>query len=126
MRFSPASRVLARLLSVDVEKCSIKLVELSNIEVTLSEISREAENVTFRADLLNKTTEDSIQLSWIVWPEAEEANSPSGTVSLDRSATEIVFDVPKSLLSEQRWFAAAIAAPFHTDAAQIARFPIEI
>ncbi len=126
VRFSPVSGKFKNLLAVDVEKCAIKLVELSNIKVTLSEIRRNADNVTYRADLMNETTEDSIQLSWMVWPEAETTSSPSGTITLDRFSSNIVFDVPKSLLTEQRWFAAAIAAPFHTDAAEIAKFPIEI
>ena len=73
---------------------------------------------------MNRTSEASITVVWLVWPYDDPAADVSGSIDLDRAARTVEFDVPEHILKEQRWFAVCIAKPFKTEAAAIERFPV--
>lgn len=123
VRFTATSGWLSRVFSLDVEECSIKLVELSNLKVSITEVARSAQDATFELRMHNQTSEDSIQVAWMVWPE-EDAESAHGITDLGRSEAKSTVVIALSTLRSQRWIAVAIARPFHTEAAHAAPFPL--
>jgi hypothetical protein len=123
VRFQPVSGGLIRVLSATIEQCSIKLVELSHIRASLSELSAGRVETVFEISLWNDTSESDIQLAWLVWPD-DELEAVNGVLNLNRTEARIRVAVPTPALRTQRWFAVAIAQPFHTEAAQIVRFPL--
>jgi hypothetical protein len=116
--------VTSRFASATIEKCSVKLVELRNIDVGLVETGRDNSFVTFEASFLNRTTESEIEISWMVWPEDDGADEVFDIVRLGARPVRQQIKISTPILSIQRWLAIAICRPFHTDAASITRFPI--
>jgi hypothetical protein len=125
VRFASTSNgVLSRLFGTTIETCSIKLVELSNLKVRLVERDRTDSSVRFDVALTNETSEEQIQVAWMVWPNDDGAEAVNDTIDLTRRTTNISFAVPSAVLREQRWFAVAITKPFTTEAAHASEFPL--
>lgn len=116
--------LLSGIFAPTVEKCAVKLVELKHIVTDLLETSRDGAAVTYAVTFRNETTEDRIQIAWMVWPEEADAELPHGVIWLNRDPARVEIEVPTPALATQRWLAAAIASPFHTDAASIVQFPL--
>lgn len=123
-RFRPTGNsALKELIHADVEKCNVKLNELKNIKLTLKEISRTSTHANYSATLLNETTEENIEIAWMLWPDHKSLANIYGFTHLDRESQTIEFSVPLGAMTETIWFAIAISKPFHTDGAAIERLP---
>jgi hypothetical protein len=125
VQFRSPARV-AGLFSVSptVETCSVKLLELENIDIELRQRPASGPMSDFDVTLTNRTSEENIQVSWMIWPEPEELSDLGGVVDLDRTPVSFLLSIKSMQLNTQRWIAIAITKPFTTDAAGIARLPI--
>ena len=110
--------------SIKLESCRVKLMELQNLKVDLELKAQDQDSVTFSMTVKNDSTEDAVQVTWLVWPEPEEAaDKASGSLELQRAPVTANLTLPRNIFYLPRWLAVAIAAPFETDGAQAAMFP---
>ncbi|MBV8048304.1 MAG: hypothetical protein JO171_14190 [Paludibacterium sp.] len=122
--FRSSGKGLFNRLPITIETCSIKLVELSNVKLTLSKVAESESALIFSAEACNQTTEADIQVAWMLWPNEGEGQEIWGLRTLGRRPQNFRFAVPKAILHDQKWLAVAITKPFHTEAAQVTRLPL--
>lgn len=118
--------LLSRLAprTVKVEKCKVKLMELENLDVALEPVDESGGEASFDMSITNRTSEPRVRVTWMVWPMPENHRfTCAGSVALDREPHSVRLSVPREILADERWVAVALTEPFHTDAAQAARFP---
>jgi hypothetical protein len=113
--------ILSGFATLEIEKCSVKLVEIRNIFVEVIRTQSNTSSVSFTAKIQNGTTEDEITVVWVVWPEDGGAENIYGILSLKREYVTIKFELPSNVLNSERWFGISIVSPFHTEAANIVR-----
>jgi hypothetical protein len=113
-------RTLFATIAGDIvlETCTVKLMELKNIQVVIKSAQRTSENdIIFEAEFLNQTTEENITVTWLLWPQPAPPDSVIGSIKLDRTAKHLQFTVPEKLFNVPRALAVALSEPFETDAA---------
>jgi hypothetical protein len=109
---------------IQIEECRVKLMELENIDVDLSFVRRKGDFVTFQAVVTNKSTEENVGISWIVWPRPEETHDQSaGVARIGRQSIDIEITLSRDIFYKERWLAIAVTEPFETDAAFAGLFP---
>lgn len=111
-------------LRVSLEQCSVRLVELRNIKLDIEKTNSGDGYASYSATISNETTEDSIQVAWVIWPQKEDDADVGGVIDLHRAPKLIEFELPLSMLDEIRWVAVAICRPFETEAAASVRIPV--
>ena len=118
-------RFLSRAVpDVIIESCSVKLQELKHLNCTVVHDPEEDGEAIFQIYFKNESTEDSVLVSWMVWPRPEEGlDSAQGTVRLGRDPKSVALRLPRDIFYQERYLAASIAEPFETKGAVIALFP---
>lgn len=107
-----------------LESCRVKLMELEGIDCDIKLVGSDWDTATFEIEVTNRSTEDSVSATWMVWPRPEEESSDSeGVLQLGRDPVRARISVPRDLFYRERWLAISLTKPFETDAAFAGRFP---
>lgn len=107
-----------------LETCRVKIMELKGISASLSLVSESDDKATFALRLVNESTEDNVDVTWLIWPRPEEPTRGSeGAASLTRKPKTVRFTVARDIFFKQRFIAIAISRPFETDGAFVTAFP---
>lgn len=110
--------------SIVVESCRVKLMELEGLRVELLLSRQDTESASFAMTVENHSSEETVRVTWMVWPEPEEGlHSASGSLRVGRQPVTVTLKLPRNIFYHPRWMALAIAEPFETDGAQAALFP---
>lgn len=109
---------------VVIETCRVKLMEIQGLKTTLQLQSETDTDATFRITIQNESTEDEVEVTWLIWPRPEEAGDrAAGVIALTREPHTFDVTLPRDIFFQRRWLAVSLSRPFETNAAHAGVFP---
>jgi len=115
---------LARMTpEFEIETCRVKLQELKDLNTTVMVVSQTEDFVEFELLFKNESSEDNVEVSWMLWPRPEEGENGQGTLKLGRDPVSKRVKLPRDLFFRERFLATSISKPFETKGANVSVFP---